>query len=67
MIAQHMFCRICGVQPFYRPRSNPDGWAITAACISSPTVASIEYRDFDGENWEGFIDKSGIRDLSKAE
>ncbi|RYG56090.1 GFA family protein [archaeon] len=47
-VAVHMFCRICGVQPFYRPRSNPDGVAITAACITSPTVASITVKSFDG-------------------
>ena len=23
--AKHMFCKHCGVQAFYRPRSNPDG------------------------------------------
>ena len=25
--AKHLFCRTCGVCPFYRPRSNPDGYA----------------------------------------
>ena len=24
--AKHMFCKICGVQSFYVPRSNPDGY-----------------------------------------
>ena len=24
--AKHMFCKICGVQSFYIPRSNPDGY-----------------------------------------
>lgn len=24
--AKHMFCKICGVQSFYTPRSNPDGF-----------------------------------------
>lgn len=23
--AKHMFCKVCGVQSFYQPRSNPDG------------------------------------------
>lgn len=24
--AKHTFCKICGVQSFYTPRSNPDGF-----------------------------------------
>jgi len=28
-VARHLFCARCGVSPFYRPRSNPDGWAVT--------------------------------------
>jgi len=24
--AKHTFCRTCGVQSFYQPRSNPDGY-----------------------------------------
>ena len=32
MTAVHKFCRICGVQSFYHPRSNPDGIAVTIAC-----------------------------------
>ena len=31
MTAVHKFCRICGVQSFYHPRSNPDGIAVTIA------------------------------------
>ena len=27
----------CGITSFYRPRSNPTGYAVTAACITSPT------------------------------
>lgn len=25
-VAKHMFCKVCGVQSFYKPRSNPDGY-----------------------------------------
>merc|ERR1712223_740834 len=25
-VAKHTFCSICGVQSFYNPRSNPDGY-----------------------------------------
>src|ERR1043165_469319 len=28
--AKHMFCRTCGIHPFYRPRSHPDSWDVNA-------------------------------------
>jgi len=27
--AKHLFCSTCGVQSFYVPRSNPDGYGMT--------------------------------------
>ena len=65
-VAKHLFCKICGVVPFYRPRSNPDGYAITVHCIEPGTITDIEVKHFDGVNWEGTIDKSGIRAQSKT-
>ena len=64
--AKHLFCRNCGVSPFYRPRSNPDGYAITLACVDrehSPN--SFEYRYFNGREWENFHGRSGITAFSK--
>ncbi|HEX2139379.1 MAG TPA: GFA family protein, partial [Woeseiaceae bacterium] len=26
-VAKHLFCRHCGVKPFYVPRSNPNGYS----------------------------------------
>lgn len=51
-MAEHLFCRQCGVQSFYSPRSNPDCYGVMPHCIDSPTIKSIEYLDFDGANWE---------------
>ncbi|PWZ36716.1 Centromere protein V [Zea mays] len=31
--AKHTFCKTCGITSFYTPRSNPDGVAITVACV----------------------------------
>ena len=56
--AKHTFCRICGVVPFYRPRSNPDGYAVTVHCLDPGTVEAIEVKYFDGENWEQFVEGS---------
>lgn len=63
--AKHTFCRVCGVVPFYRPRSNPDGYAVTVHCLDPGTVEEVEVKYFDGGNWEQFVGNSGIRELSK--
>lgn len=50
-VAKHWFCRTCGIKPFYRPRSNPDGVAVNANCLDDrPNGMSIV--PFDGRNWE---------------
>ena len=50
-IAQHTFCKACGIKSFYIPRSNPDGVSINVNCLDHiPT--SIKINDFDGQNWE---------------
>lgn len=66
MVAKHVFCSVCGVQAYYRPRSNPDGIAVTLACVPEDQIESYEIRKFDGTNWEQFISKSGISKFSKA-
>jgi hypothetical protein len=32
-VAKRRFCKTCGILPWYTPRSNPDGCAITLTCI----------------------------------
>jgi len=64
--AKHLFCKICGVQSFYRPRSNPDGYGVNPKCLDPGTVKEITIAKFDGQDWEMFIDKSGIKELSKS-
>lgn len=50
--ARHLFCRHCGVQSFYVPRSNPDGYSVNARCLGESTVDSMKILPFDGRNWE---------------
>ena len=50
--ARHLFCDICGVKSFYRPRSNPDGWSLNANCLDAATAPSLDVVAFDGQNWE---------------
>ena len=50
-VAKHTFCKVCGVKPFYTPRSNPDGIDINVNCLDEKP-ATIHIVDFDGQNWE---------------
>lgn len=51
-VAEHLFCRVCGVKSFYRPRSNPDGWSVNARCLDAAETLDIRVGAFDGKNWE---------------
>jgi len=64
-VAKHLFCKICGVQSFYRPRSNPDGVGVNPRCIDAGTIKSLKISKFDGQNWEHTMESSNIRELSK--
>ena len=50
--ARHLFCRVCGVKSFYRPRSNPDGWSINAHCLDDIVALEVTVTTFDGRDWE---------------
>lgn len=54
MTAVRRFCRTCGVLPFYIPRSNQDGYAVTLPCADwgEDGPPPTEVRFFDGINWE---------------
>lgn len=51
-VAQHTFCKVCGVKAFYRPRSNPDGWSVNARCLDDLDGIDLRIEAFDGQNWE---------------
>jgi hypothetical protein len=51
-VAEHLFCRHCGVKSFYRPRSNPDGWSVNARCLDESEAIRLEMGVFDGRHWE---------------
>ncbi|MCS6814998.1 MAG: GFA family protein [Cyanobacteria bacterium] len=50
-IAQHTFCKTCGIKPFYIPRSNPDGIDVNVRCLEPPPV-NLVIEPFDGQHWE---------------
>jgi hypothetical protein len=51
-VAQHYFCKHCGIKSFYVPRSHPDGYSVNVACLHPETVDSVSETPFDGRNWE---------------
>lgn len=56
-VAQHRFCRYCGIKSFYVPRSHPDGISVNVNCLDPGTIKSVEIEPFDGRNWEQNISK----------
>ena len=55
-IAQHTFCRVCGIHPFYVPRSHPDGIDVNVRCLDGDAAARFTVTPFDGANWEANVD-----------
>ena len=65
-VAERRFCKTCGILPWYRPRSNPDGVAVTLACVQfGDNPPHIETKTFDGRFWEESIKTSTIASESQ--
>src|SRR5262249_27552645 len=56
-VAQHRFCRHCGVASFYVPRSNPDSIDVNARCLDDVDLVTLSRRAFGGPNWEASVDE----------
>jgi hypothetical protein len=54
-VARHMFCRFCGIHPFYVPRSHPDGWDVNVRCLDGDALAAFRIEAFDGRDWENAV------------
>ena len=61
-VAKHTFCRVCGIKPFYVPRSNPDGYSVNVRCLD-PQPREVVVQSFDGEHWEEH--GASLADLSR--
>jgi hypothetical protein len=55
--AKHMFCRHCGIHPFYVPRSDPDKIDVNVRCLDDVDIAALTIQPFDGRNWEVAIEQ----------
>ena len=56
-VAKHTFCKVCGIHPFYVPRSDPDKIDVNVRCLDDIDLAAIELKQFDGRNWEAAMQK----------
>lgn len=54
-VAEHKFCRHCGIHPFYTPRSDPDKVDVNVRCLDGVDLSKLEFLGFDGQNWETAI------------
>lgn len=51
-LAEHLFCRTCGIKSFYQPRSHPECWSVNFRCLDPGHGLKPAIRAFDGRNWE---------------
>ena len=51
-VAKHHFCRVCGIAPFYRPRSHPDAYDVNVRCLDGDSMKEFGVEPFDGAHWE---------------
>lgn len=67
--AEHRFCRTCGIHPFSRPRSHPDGYDVNVRCLdrwSEEGADEWQVEPFDGQNWEASVGRICAHDLETA-
>lgn len=55
-VAKHTFCRVCGMHPFYTPRSHPDGVDVNVRCLDGDGPRRFAIEPFDGARWEENVD-----------
>ncbi len=53
--ATHLFCRHCGIHPFYVPRSHPDQIDVNLRCLDADVLSRFAITPFDGTNWEAEV------------
>jgi hypothetical protein len=58
-VAKHTFCSICGMHPFYTPRSHPEGVDVNVRCLDAvdgkPALSLFAVKPFDGADWEANV------------
>lgn len=54
-VAEHRFCKSCGIHPFSRPRSHPGNYDVNGRCLDAG-FDFLRITPFDGKNWEDNVD-----------
>jgi len=58
-VARHRFCRVCGIHPFYTPRSHPDQVDVNLRCLDEDLPDDFVVEPFDGRHWEDNVASIG--------
>ncbi|MBR8829871.1 MAG: hypothetical protein N5P05_000589 [Chroococcopsis gigantea SAG 12.99] len=61
--ARHTFCSICGIHPFYHPRSHPGSIDVNIRCLDGDKIGDFTIENFDGRNWEENIHSINSEDV----
>ena len=56
-VAKHRFCRVCGIHPFYTPRSHPDQVDVNVRCLEEAPLGRFRVEKFDGRRWEENVER----------
>jgi hypothetical protein len=56
-VAKHTFCSVCGIHPFYTPRSHPDCIDVNIRCLDGDVLSRFHVTPFDGAHWEANIER----------
>ena len=63
-VAKHTFCSVCGVHPFYTPRSHPGSVDVNVRALDGDVIDRFEVEPFDGMHWEVNVEKLRNRPLT---
>lgn len=50
-VADHLFCKNCGIKSFYKPASHPNSVSVNYHSITNPPKIK-KIIPFDGKNWD---------------
>jgi len=50
--AKHYFCPVCGLHPYYVPRSHPDKIDVNVRCLEEVDLQRLTITPFNGREWE---------------
>lgn len=59
-IAEHYFCKKCGIYTFHRPRSNPSIYRVNAGCLEGIDPLALEYSLVDGASFSSKSEQNEI-------